>query len=174
MYEETQQVLLSLQADHDYSPPVALDAMATPPCQVNSKPRLESDTIATESESCRESHDQDAHANAYDILDSNVNPKYTVKDSDEDGVLERCQTIHGKHGADSISHETMLDAPEDTNLTDGNCCISGSIGALHGSINESNEDAIDTKAQADGHVLHDDSFDNGKYKFIAESIYLSL
>ena len=158
MYEETQQVLLSLPADDDCSPPVALEAMATPPCRVNSNSNLESDTIATEIDSCRETHDQDAHANAHDILDSNVNSKYTVKGSDEDRVLKSCQTIHVKHCADSISHETMLDAPEATNLTDGNCCISGSIRTLHGPINKSNEDAIDTKAQSDGH----DNFDNGK------------
>ena len=162
MYEETQQILLSLQTDDDCSPSVDLEAMATPPCRANSNSSLESVTVATETDSCRETHDQDAHAYAYDILESNVNSKYTVTDSDGDRVLEHCQSIHCRHGADSISHETMLDAPEDTNLADGNCCISGSIGALHGSINESNEDAIDTKAQVDGHVLHDDNFDNGK------------
>jgi hypothetical protein len=83
-----------------------------------------------------------------------------VTDGDEHGALASLGNACGD--ADRASLETVSNAPEASEVTISDYRITGSATALQDLGNVSSEDAVETKDEADGHVLHDDVFDDEK------------
>jgi hypothetical protein len=85
-----------------------------------------------------------------------------VADGDKHGALGHLGDACGD--ADHASLETVSNALEASEVTVGDCLMTGSARALQDLGNVLSEDAVDTKDEADGRVLQDDVFDDEKLR----------